>query len=466
MSMRYQNLVDSRRRFLKGALGVSAAGVLPAILDMHKWAAAAPLSDYRAMVCVFLYGGNDSSGTIVPVSGAQQQVYAQERGPFALAPGSLLPITPITAQPLALGLHPNMVELQTLFQQRKLAIVNNVGPLLVPTTKAQYEAESVPLPPNLFAHDEQQEQWMTGVPSGPLVPQKYGWGGRIADLLYSLNGNTQVSLSVALDGSTNLFQLGRVVVPFQTYPGNLPQLLGYNPGQADAMSSAITQIITASKTNALESQWNRSLKRAVDVTQVLSDALDATPPLATVFPGTEENAANPNYLAAQLKAAARMISASGLLGLKRQVFFVALGGFDTHGNQTTDQPRLLRQLSQALGAFYNATVELGVANRVTTFTASDFGRTLKHNGEGTDHGWGGHHFVMGDAVKGGDMYGTYPTLAANSPDDVGEGRWLPTIAIDEYAATLAKWFGVSATDIPLVVPNIGRFARRDLGFLV
>ncbi len=455
--MSYQHLVESRRRFLQNVLGVSAAGLLPAILDMQKWAAAAPLADYRALVCVFLYGGNDSANTVVPRSGAQQQVYAQERGPFAIAPGSLLPIAPASAQPLALGLHPNLAELQALFQQRKLAIVNNVGPLLAPTTKAQYDAESVPLPPNLFAHDEQQEQWMTSLPSGPQTGKR-GWGGRIADLLHSLNGNSQVSLSIALDGSTNLFQVGRVVVPFQTYPGVLPRLLGMESWQL-TMASAITQIINQARTNVLEQQWNTSLKRAVDVTNVLSAALDATPPLATVFP-------TQNGLADQLKMAARMISASGALGLKRQIFFVALGGFDTHGGQLADHPRLLRLVSQALAAFYNATVELGVANRVTTFTASDFGRTLKHNGEGTDHGWGGHHFVMGDAVRGGDMYGTYPTVAVNGPDDVGEGRWLPTIAIDEYAATLAKWFGVSATDIPLVVPNIGRFARRDLGFLL
>ncbi len=455
--MNYQELVSSRRRFLKQALGVSAVGMLPTILDMQKWAAAAPLSDYRALVCVYLYGGNDATNTVVPRSGAQQQAYAGERGPFAVAPGSLLQINPISPQATALGLHPSLAAMQTLFQQGKLAVVANVGPLLAPTTKTQYTNNSVPLPPNLFAHDEQQEQWMTSLPSGPQA-QKQGWGGRIADLLNSLNGNSQVSLSVALDGATNLFQIGRNVVPFQTYPGNLPQLLGMESWQP-TMASAITQILTQARTNLLDQQWNSSLKRAVDVTQVVSAALDATPALTTPFPAN-------NWLGDQLKMAARLISASGALGLRRQIFFVGLGGFDTHGSQLSDHPRLLNLLSTALGAFYSATVELGVADRVTTFTASDFGRTLKHNGEGTDHGWGGHQFVMGGAVKGGDVYGTYPVMALDGPDDVGEGRLLPTIAIDEYAATIAKWFGVAAGDIPLVVPNIGRFARRDLGFLL
>ena len=449
--------IFTRRRFLKQAGGFAGASALATALDMHKWAAAAPLDDYKALVCVFLYGGNDGMNTVVPRSGAAYTNYAAARGPIKLAAGSLLPINPITAQSAELGFPAAMAEMHALFQQQRLAVLSNVGPLVVPTTRAQFLAESVALPRDLFAHDEQQEQWQSlqsYAPNSLLT----GWGGRTADLLRSLNATSRVSLSISINGS-NVLQIGRNVVQYQMSPGGTIALDGYQASGGDQISTALRAIFSQSRGNMLDAAWNTKMSGAIETEQALAGALNAAPPLTTVFPDT--------YFAQQLKMTARLIGISNLLGIKRQIFFTALGGFDTHGDQNVDHPVLLRNLSKGLDAFYKATVELGAASKVTTFTSSDFGRTLANNEQGTDHAWGNHHFIMGGAVKGGECYGKYPTVQLGGPDDSGDqGRWIPTTAVDQYAATLAKWFGVSATDIPLVVPNIGRFVSRDLGFML
>jgi uncharacterized protein (DUF1501 family) len=448
----------TRRRFLKQTGGLATSSAFATALAMHKWAAAAPLTDYKALVCVFLYGGNDGMGSVVPRSGAAHASYAAARGPIALPIASLLPINPITPQSAELGFPAAMAEMQTLFQQQKLAVLSNVGPLVVPTTRAQFLAQSVPVPPNLFAHDEQQEQWQSLQSYSPNA-QLTGWGGRSADLLRTLNGGSQVSLSISIAGA-NILQLGRNVVQYQMSPsprGTFP-LDGYQASGGDQVATALRAIFSQARGNVLDAAWNKKMSDAIATEQALAGALATLPTLTTAFPDT--------YFASQLKMVARMIGVSNLLGIKRQVFFTSLGGFDTHGNQNVDHPVLLRNLSKSLDAFYKATVELGAASQVTTFTSSDFGRTLANNEQGTDHAWGSNHFIMGGAVKGGDCYGTYPTVQLGGPDDSGDqGRWIPTTAVDQYAATLAKWFGVSATDIPLVVPNIGRFPTRDLGFL-
>ncbi len=447
----------TRRRFLKQVGGFAGSSAFATALGMHKWAAAAPLADYKALVCVFLYGGNDSMGTVVPRSGDAYTKYAAARGPIKLAAGTLLPINPTTPQSAELGFPAAMAEMQTLFQQRRLAVLSNVGPLVAPTTRAQFLAESVPLPPNLFAHDEQQEQWQSLQSYSPNA-QLTGWGGRSADLLRSLNGSSQVSLSISIAGS-NVLQIGRNVVQYQMQPGGTIGLDGYQASGGDQIATALRAIFAQSRSNMMDAAWNTKMTSAIATEQALAGALSAAPALTTVFPDT--------YFAQQLKMTARLIAISNQLGIRRQVFFVALGGFDTHGDQNIDHPVLLRNLSKSMDAFYKATAEVGAASQVTTFTSSDFGRTLANNEQGTDHAWGSHQFIMGGAVKGGDCYGTYPTIQLSGPDDSGDqGRWIPTTAVDQYAATLAKWFGVSATDIPLVVPNIGRFASRDLGFML
>ena len=447
----------TRRRFLKQVGGIATGSAFATALDMQKWAAAAPVDgDYRALVCVFLYGGNDGMGTIVPRSGQAYTNYSDARGPLKLASSSLLPINPITAQVAELGLPPAMAELHALFQQGKLGIVSNIGPLVVPTTRTQFQTETVPLPPNLFAHDEQQEQWQSLQSSGSAFLLT-GWGGRMADLLRSLNGTSKVSMSISVNGQ-NVLQIGKNVVQYQLNPYGTIGLDGYQASGGDQIATALRAIFSQSRGNLLDAEWNAKMTRAIETEQTVSTALASAPAVTTVFPDTN--------FAQQLKMAARLISVRSLLGLRRQVFFTALGGFDTHGAQNVDHPVLLRNLSKALDAFYKATVELGVSTEVTTFTASDFGRTLVNNEQGTDHGWGNHQFILGGAVKGGECYGKYPNVLVAGPDDAYEqGRWIPTTSVDQYAATLAKWFGVSATDIPLVVPNIARFPSRDLGFL-
>jgi uncharacterized protein (DUF1501 family) len=359
--------------------------------------AAAVASDYKALVCLFLNGGNDANNMIVPADTADYAAYAAARSNLALPRTGLLPISPKTSDGRSWALHSSLPEVQKLFGAGKAALLANVGTLAYPTTKAQYRANAVPLPLQLFSHADQQVEWQTSVPDRITGT---GWGGRLADLVTAFNTNNQISMSISLSGS-NHFQNG---------------VLGITAGP--------------------------------------------------VMPG------NITTVTDQLKMVTRLISASSALGLKRQIFFVQLLGWDTHAAQLSNaapntgaHANLLAQISAGIDSFYTSMTNLGIADQVTLFTASDFGRTLRSNGDGSDHGWGNHQIVVGGAVKGGDIYGKMPTLVVDGPDDTSQGRWIPTTSVDEYAATLATWFGVSATDLPTVLPNIGRFAKPNLGFL-
>jgi uncharacterized protein (DUF1501 family) len=313
--------------------------------------------------------------------------------------------------------------------------------------------KSVALPPQLFSHSDQVTHWQT---AWPQETPKSGWGGRLADALNALNTNPQTSMSVSLAGA-NLVQVGKNVLPQIIAPEG-PIKLFYIDESWNHPGTMITNaMLQQNSTNNFEQEYRRTVNSARDNANRLSAALAQAPKTNTAFPD--------NKLAKQLQMIAKLISVRNQLGLRRQVFFCSIGGFDTHGNQLTAQSSLLRQVSQALDAFYKTTAELGVANNVTTFTASDFGRTYKSNGKGSDHGWGNHHFVMGGAVKGGDIYGKVPVQQVNGPDDTSEGRWIPTISTDEYGATLATWFGAAAGDLTTIFPNLGRFARPNLGFM-
>lgn len=448
---------SSRRDFLRhslcAALGASSASSL--IGQLTNVAALTPqASDYKALVCVFLFGGNDAGNTLVPYNQTDYNAYARARGNLALARDTLLPIAPTTTDGRDFALHASLREVQSLFAQKRLAVVANVGPLLAPTTRQQYLSESVPLPPQLFSHNDQQAHWQTARPDEVA---RTGWAGRIADAVNALNTNPQISMSVSLTGS-HVFQVGAQVLPYMVSSGGAPALWYYNEAWGNTETIVTKSMLTAPTSNVLERAYRDTFRRALDNSIKLNAVLDKAPTLNTVFPANIE-------VAKQLAMIARLISVREQLGLKRQIFFCAADGYDTHGDQLTPQANLLRDLSRSLDAFYQATVELGVAAQVTTFTASDFGRTYKSNGKGSDHGWGGHHFVMGGAVKGGDIYGRVPVLQIDGPDDAGDGRWIPTIAVDEYAATFARWFGVSESDLPTVLPNIGRFTRTDLGFM-
>jgi uncharacterized protein (DUF1501 family) len=452
-------LDGSRRRFLRTASALSVLGAgSPLALNLAAIGAAAAQTapeDYRALVCIFLIGGNDQTNTVIPFDPAEFDAYASVRPSIARAAADLTPLGAVAAQGgRSFALPNDLAPLAALYGARQLAIVANVGPLIVPTTKAQFRSASVPLPPKLFSHNDQQSVWQSSAAEGATS----GWGGRIADLIASGNGN-QTFTAISVAGSA-VYLSGRTVLQYQVGvkgPVAISGLTGTLFGSSSA-GRVLQQLITAPRTGMLEDEYDRVTSRAIDASSALSGALASTPAITTPFPGG-------NPLADQLKMVARTISVRQALGAKRQVFFVSLGGFDTHDFQLRDQPGLHATLATAIDAFYQATVELGVSDRVTSFTASDFGRTLTSNGDGSDHGWGGHHFVIGGAVRGGGIYGTFPVVALGTAEDVGSGRLLPTTSVDQYAATLARWFGVSAADMPTVVPNIGNFAASDLGFM-
>ena len=449
---------STRRNFLKHSLCASLGASSAATLFNNLTLSAATLpnlqtGDFKALVCVFLFGGNDGDNTLIPYSQNDYNAYATARSAIALPRTDLLPITPATSDGRSFALHASLTEFQSLFAQKKLAIMANVGPLLAPTTRSQFLQKTVPLPPQLFSHSDQQTHWQTAWPEE--IP-KTGWGGRLADVVNALNTNPQIAMSISLNG-TNMFQVGDSVYPQLISSEGTVKLWYYNEAWNYAGTNLTKGMLQQTHSNVMEKAYQGTLKSSIENERLLSSALANAPKTATVFPD--------NKLANQLQMVAKLISVRAALGLRRQVFFCTLDGFDTHGEQLTTQGNLLRQVSQSLDAFYKTTVELGVADNVTSFTASDFGRTYKSNGKGSDHGWGNYQFVLGGAVKGGDVYGKIPVLQINGPDDSGDGRWIPTISTDEYAATLAQWFGVSANDLTTIFPNIGRFARPNLGFL-
>jgi uncharacterized protein (DUF1501 family) len=357
-----------------------------------------------------------------------------------------------------------MPELQSLFNQGKLALLANVGSLAYPLTQAQYNNGTVPKPLQLFSHNDQQVEWMSSIPDKAFTT---GWGGRMADLTNALNTNNRISMSLSLNGE-NSFQVGKTVSQYSVGTTGALTFTGAGTGTSvnGLRTTALNDLLAAQNANLFEAAFGGLTTGAVTNSALLSSVVTGNSPFTTQFNGLNSS------LAQQLQMVARLVNAQQALGLKRQVFFVRVGGFDLHDNQvnlgnTTSgaHATLLRDISQSLNAFYNALSSIGAQNQVTTFTASDFGRTYNTNGDGSDHGWGSHHLVLGGAVAGGDIYGQMPTFAINGPDDTGRGRWIPTTSVDEYAATLATWFGVSATDLPTVLPNIGRFGHPNLGFM-
>jgi uncharacterized protein (DUF1501 family) len=421
-------------------------------------AAAANATGYKALVCVFMYGGNDYANTVVPYDAAGYAAYSGQRASIALARDSLAATALNPTVALAGGrqyaLAPQLSGLVPIFDASKMAVILNIGTLIGPTTKAQYNAKSVPLPPKLFSHNDQQSFWQSSSPEGSTS----GWGGRMGDLFASSNGNaTFTCVSVA---GNAVYLSGQSAVQYQvTSNGSVPLAGLKNPlfGSA-ACSDALRAMVTAPRTHLFEAEHTRIMKRSIDADVQLTSALAGRAPLTTVFPSG-------NSLASQLSMVAKMIAARDTLTAKRQVFFVSIGGFDTHDGIPEDHPVLMGQVGPALSAFYAATQELGVADQVTTFTASDFGRTLTTDGDGSDHGWGSMHFVLGGAVKGKAFYGAPPVIANNGPDDVGQGRLLPNISVDQFGATLGTWFGVSDTELATVLPNLSNYSTRNLGFM-
>jgi uncharacterized protein (DUF1501 family) len=450
-----------RREFLRRASALGVAGAAApwalSLASIGEAAAATTPGDYKALVCVFLHGGNDYANTVVPYDTASHQAYQSIRGSIA-TPREQLAATALNPN-LALGgarqlaLAPQMGRMKSLFDAGKLGVLLNVGTLVQPTTLAQYKAKSVPLPPKLFSHNDQSSIWQSSMPEGAIS----GWGGRLGDQFLSSNGNATFTC-INVSGNA-VFMSGQQAVQYQMSPSGAVAINGVTKPLygSQACADALRSLITAERSHWMEQELNRVVARSVNAQSIVAGALNSLPALATSFDPA-------NSLATQLQLVARLIAARSSLGISRQVFFVSLGGFDNHDFLPTQHPLLLGRVSDALASFYDATAELGVAEQVTAFTASDFGRTLTSNGDGSDHGWGSHHFVMGGAVKGGRFWGQAPSIGINGPDDVGQGRLLPTTSVDQLAATLAGWMGVSASELPRLLPQIGNYSLRDLGF--
>ncbi|MEP6800729.1 MAG: DUF1501 domain-containing protein [Acidobacteriota bacterium] len=473
-----KKMEQTRRDFLVrtgcAALGAAAfsAGFEKFGLISARAMTAAP-TDYRALVCIFLSGGNDSNNMVVPLDTTGYNSYSAARSAsgLALAQGQLLSITPSSIG-TPFGLHPAMPELQTLWSQQKVAVVSNVGPLVQPLTRTQYQSGAA-RPYQLFSHSDQVAQWQT---SRADVRTQLGWGGRTADQTLSFNAGKTFPLVTSVSGAA-VFGQGLATRPLSiaAAPTALNQVL--------VLNGFTTSTTDVARRNSMD--FLRTIDRSATLVAAASDATQAAadiiaslggtdPTLTTIFPNTG--------LANQLKQVAKVIKlnqTAPALGLNRQIFFCTLGGFDTHQNQISSQQALLAQLSAAMKAFYDATVELAVDSRVTTFTLSDFARTLQPSGSGvgtvgSDHGWGSHQFVLGGAVVGGDFYGVpgpggtvFPDLTLAGPNDTdNRGRWIPTSSVDQYAATLATWFGLPGGDLPAVFPLLSRFSTPNLGFLV
>ncbi len=453
---------QSRRAFLKrsGALGIAGAAA-PFVTNLAAIgeAAAATAVDYKALVCVFLYGGNDYANTLVTYDQASYDLYAVQRSGLAHTREALAAtvLTPSVALPDArqYALAPTMASLLPIWTAGKLAPVLNVGTLVRPTTKTQYQNLSVPLPPKLFSHNDQQSYWQATSPEGATS----GWGGRIGDLLQAGNG-TAATTCVSVGGNA-VFLAGRQAVQYAMGTSGPVGLTGSSSLFGSSAASGVLKSLMTASNGAFNfaNEHAKVSQRALDTYASVNAALAGAP--AANFTGFPAS----NSLADQLKMVARLISVNQQIGAKRQVFFVSLGGFDLHDNLVSQHGPLVGKLADALSAFHASMTALGLADRVTAFTASDFGRTLTSNDDGSDHGWGSHHFVIGGAVKGGRFYGTAPAVGSGTADDVGQGRLLPTTSVDQYAATLASWFGVAASDLPTVVPNIGNFESANLGFV-
>lgn len=458
----------SRRAFMRrtGQLAVAGAASSYALglAGIGEAAAFSSAGGYKALVCVFLYGGNDHGNTLIPYDAPNYALYEGIRGdgsgggialPRSSLAGSVLnqPADQLLTNDIRYALAPTMPRLKARFDQGRMAPLLNVGPLEAPMTRAQYDNGSVPRPPKLFSHNDQQSTWQSSRPEGSVT----GWGGRMGDLALSANTN---SMFTAINATGNaVFLSGENALPYQVGSNGAVTIRGLENRiyRSDAASTALDSLLRTHNGHVLESDYAQTMARSIQYGGFVNDAL-ASGSVTTDF-GTG------NRLADQLSVVARLIAARGSLGVTRQVFMVSIGGFDHHDGLIGSHEALLGQVDFALDAFYQATVELGVANQVTTFTASDFGRTLRSNGDGSDHGWGGHHFILGGAVNGGRFYGTAPQVSVESDDQVGRGRLLPSTSVDEYSATLARWFGVSDSEMPSVAPNIGRFANPDLGFM-
>jgi len=530
MKSNYLSDLRTRRNFIRQAAcaAVGSVATLNCLRDLrliNSAAAQGSYSDYKALICVFLNGGNDANNLIIPTSATEYANYATIRTPAIALPnaGDFSTVATNGAYSLALktgpstatnymdsdghtyAFNPAMRELRTLFNSGKCAVLLNVGSLSYPITKAQYQSGSVPAPPQLYSHSDQQAQWQTSIPDQPPTT---GWAGRVGDLFTGahVNGTTPgISMAVTLAGS-NLFQVGpnNLSPQYSVSTGGAVQLASFSGARQTALQSILNTDIASSdlQTSAYANVLSGAITEANTVTTALGNQSTANPTWLSGFPSTTITTPNggsnfSSSLMSQMKMVARLIDlgarattgATGYngLGMNRQIFFVQVGGYDTHTLQTNNsgqtttnnaaviignQANLLAELSQSMNALYAACSTAGfggsasgLGSGVTAFTVSDFARTFPCNGSGSDHGWGSHHIVVGGAVNGGATYGHLPVLTVGGPSDTGTGRWIPTTSVDQYAATLASWFGVTSSNLSSIFPNLNRFASSNLGFI-
>ena len=454
----------ARRAFLQrmghlGLAGVAAPWALN-LAAMGEAAAFSASDGYKALVCIFLYGGNDNGNTVIPVDAAGYADYARLRGSLALGKSALDATRLKPATPLPDGreyaLAPSLAPLVPLFHAGRLAVQLNVGPLVQPTTVAQYRNQTVPLPPKLFSHNDQQSVWQSSHAEGSTR----GWGGALGDLAIGGNGSGASFTCISASGNA-VFLAGNKAMPYRVSTKGAVPIEPFSDwfcGKIGSCGDALRTLITQPRTNLLERELGLLAQRAISSQGTVAAAISSASRSANAFSAIPAT----NKLAAQLRVVAQMIEGRAVLGNTRQVFMVSMTGYDTHDNLSATHPVLLARLGEAMAAFQQSMTDIGMAERVTSFTASEFGRTLSSNGGGSDHGWGGHHFIMGGAVDGGKFVGTAPTTRLNEGEDVGRGALLPTTSVDQYAATLAQWFGAAASDLPLLLPNIGNFSQTKL----
>ncbi|MBK7997748.1 MAG: DUF1501 domain-containing protein [Verrucomicrobia bacterium] len=480
--------VITRRGFIRqAACAALGTGALSAAIGdlrfINSAVAQSAISDYKALVCIFLSGGNDSNNLIIPTIPSEHADYSAIRSdvlaiPISGAANVALPLSPLSSDGHDYGLHPACPELATLFDESKLAVLFNTGTLVYPLTRAEYRSGVLEKPPQLFSHSDQVTQWQTSIPDRPPLT---GWGGRCADLLAAVQPSAPISLAVTVAGA-NTFEVGNIVSQYSVTTSGAINLSSVSGSRLQSL----TNILALPYPNLQVQAYADVGEHAIQTGGLLNAAISSTSAAnywSTPFPTTvtSPTGGNPfsSNLARQLQMIARLIEAgsrsagNGGFGMKRQIFFCQVGGYDTHSGQTPgannptagSHANLLAELSQGMYAFQRAMEQLGLSNNVTSFTASDFGRTFPCNGDGSDHGWGSHHLIMGGAVNGRRTYGRFPTLAVNGPDDTSTGRWIPTTAIDQYFATLATWFGVDNGNLSTVFPNLGRFSSPNLGFV-
>ncbi len=484
------NIYNASRRKFFGQAGCGAIGattLFSTIFNLKSLNASASFNssvgsmpgDYKALVCILNSGGADSFNMLVPRSGPDYGQYANTRSNMAIALDSLRPINPLISDGKQYGLHPSMVHMQSLFEANKLAFISNIGTLVRPLTKQQFYDGNVPIPLGLYSHADQAMHWQTGVPNQRSAQ---GWGGKMADLLYSSNENQTISMNISLSGS-NIFQTGNNTVEYTLHPteGSIG-IYDYNATDwalNTLKRAAIDGMVNPAYENVFKNTYARTIKASIEGNEMLSGVISNAPEFVIPFNEVIASDFQPTRnISKSLEMVAKTIAGRDTLQMNRQIFFVDFGGWDHHDSLLGRQAEMLTNLDAALYQFNSAMEQLGIADKVTTFSLSEFSRTLTSNGNGTDHAWGGNVFIMGGAVNGRKMYGEFPSLALTNyssnndtnPLEVGGGSLIPTTSADAYFAELALWYGVPASELATIFPNIGYFydvssLSNPIGFL-